>query len=66
MKRCYICKKKTLTGILCICNNYYCLKHRYPNDHKCTKLNEFIQKEKDEHNKIIMSAIDKDNKVIPI
>ena len=34
--RCAICRKKiNLTHILCKCNNYYCMKHRYADKHNC-------------------------------
>lgn len=35
--RCGVCRKKiNLTHILCKCKNYYCMKHRYANEHACS------------------------------
>jgi predicted nucleic acid binding AN1-type Zn finger protein len=35
--RCFVCKKKLpLTAIKCKCNQYFCDKHRYPEEHECT------------------------------
>ena len=40
-KRCPICKKKLkLTDMECRCGNIYCLEHRLPEAHCCTKLND--------------------------
>ena len=34
--RCMECDKKlSLTAIMCKCNNYYCNKHRYSEQHNC-------------------------------
>lgn len=36
MNRCPICNKKLgITAIVCRCNNSYCVKHRYAEDHDC-------------------------------
>ena len=33
---CLVCDKKLkLTAIMCNCNNYYCNKHRYSENHNC-------------------------------
>jgi predicted nucleic acid binding AN1-type Zn finger protein len=34
---CFVCKKriKNLLPIQCKCGNYYCNKHKIPQDHKC-------------------------------
>jgi predicted nucleic acid binding AN1-type Zn finger protein len=34
---CFVCKKriKNLLPIKCKCGNYYCNKHKIPQDHKC-------------------------------
>ena len=35
--RCFLCKKKLpLTAIKCKCDQYFCDKHRYPEEHQCT------------------------------
>ena len=35
--KCFLCKKKlTLTAIKCKCEEYFCNKHRYPEEHQCT------------------------------
>ena len=33
---CAHCKKKVIIEITCSCKNVYCMKHRMPEDHKCT------------------------------
>jgi len=58
-KRCQECNKKikSLLPIRCKCGNYYCNKHKIPQDHSC-KYNYINQnkKELDENNPIIKKA----------
>ena len=35
-KRCYFCNKKQLFLHKCICNQVFCLEHRFPDIHNCT------------------------------
>ena len=42
---CYHCKKKNIVLVLCPCNQNFCIKCRYPEDHKCTF--DFHQREKE-------------------
>ena len=36
IKRCGICKKKSVINIVCNkCDNVFCIKHRCPENHEC-------------------------------
>lgn len=61
--RCITCRKKTLIGINCRCGNYFCLKHRLPEDHKCTELKLKMDEEKAIFSNILLEAAIIDNKV---
>ncbi len=43
MDRCYKCKKFSLTSIKCKCNESFCMLHRLPEKHSCSKLYEFAK-----------------------
>lgn len=59
MPKCWVCKKKTLVGVDCVCGHFFCLKHRFPNDsdttgsHVCGGIAKKINQEKKELEKII-------------
>jgi predicted nucleic acid binding AN1-type Zn finger protein len=46
--RCTLCKKKTLSGIVCKCNNYYCLSHRHMESHECRKRFKDVSKKREQ------------------
>lgn len=46
MKRCFKCRKKSTAVTKCKCNNHYCLKHLYPDDHNCIKAEDIKKKSK--------------------
>lgn len=44
-RRCFHCNKKSMIVTLCKCENYFCLKHKYPEEHNCSfdfKLNKIM------------------------
>lgn len=34
--RCFLCKKKSLIILNCLCKHKFCLNCRFPEDHKCS------------------------------
>ena len=44
--KCYYCNKKCLFTFKCSCENEFCMKHRMPEDHKCTYDYKFYNKDK--------------------
>jgi len=53
--KCPICRKKSHLTFKCKCGGEYCIKHRYPEEHKCTydRRKEDIEKLKKDNPKII-------------
>ena len=44
--KCYSCSKKTgLLGFSCRCGNNFCSKHRYPEEHKCSIIQNTIKEQ---------------------
>lgn len=35
IKKCVVCRKKTLMNIKCKCGKWTCLTHKYPDCHNC-------------------------------
>ncbi len=57
-KRCFECNKKLkLFPIKCKCNNVFCEKHRYAENHICSyNYKEQYKKELDKNNNLILST----------
>lgn len=51
MERCKFCKKKSYINITCKCGNSYCIKHRLPEIHECSKMEEFKKLAYEKNNK---------------
>lgn len=56
IKKCIICKKKSnaIIGYCNYCKSQFCLKHRLPEDHKCSKLDELIAKSRNKNSKKLL------------
>ena len=63
MKRCTVCRKKTLTGFDCSCGVYLCITHRHPESHNCIDHEKNIINSRNNIEKRLLSAITKDVKV---
>lgn len=48
-KRCSCCQKKILMEMICpACQKDFCFRHRFPDQHDCSQINEFLKKKQNE------------------